>query len=291
MLSTSLGTNTYLTDMEGQPYQLFINLPFGETMAEQTGTGYQSPYKFNGKELDAETGLYYYGARYYDPQSSTWLSVDPLAEKYAGWTPYNYCGGNPIIFKDPNGKEILIFYKDENGKEQNFTYGLNAPVPQNEFVRSTIGAINFMKDNGLASKINQLASDERNVEIRQGEQNYNKASAAFWNPNSGYLTKEGEQIEPVYGLANELGHQWYGLYLPGPTPSEIAVDGFKNNPWDHPKSGEKRGANFNPTADYGKWHGFEEYLVIMIWDNRLLINTGKPPRLHHFGSQFETNGT
>jgi hypothetical protein len=39
-----LGTNTYLTDMEGQPYQMFINLPFGETMAEQTGTGYQSLY-------------------------------------------------------------------------------------------------------------------------------------------------------------------------------------------------------------------------------------------------------
>jgi RHS repeat-associated protein len=92
--------------MEGRPYQMFINLPFGELMAEQTGTGYQSPYKFNGKELDAETGLYYYGARYYDPQSSTWLSVDPLAEKYAGWTPYNYCVGNPVVFVDPDGRDI-----------------------------------------------------------------------------------------------------------------------------------------------------------------------------------------
>ena len=94
--------------MEGQPYQLFINLPFGELMAEQTGTRYQSPYKFNGKELDPETGLYYYGARYYDPQSSTWLSVDPLAEKYAGWTPYNYCVGNPVVFVDPDGREVDI---------------------------------------------------------------------------------------------------------------------------------------------------------------------------------------
>ena len=103
MLSTSLGTNTYLTDMEGQPYQLFINLPFGELMAEQTGTGYQSPYKFNGKELDPETGLYYYGARYYNPQSSTWLSVDPLAEKYPSLTPYAYCANNPFLFLDEYG--------------------------------------------------------------------------------------------------------------------------------------------------------------------------------------------
>ena len=34
-------------------------------------------YRFNGKEVDEETGLAYYGARYYDNQLSMWLSVDP----------------------------------------------------------------------------------------------------------------------------------------------------------------------------------------------------------------------
>ncbi len=56
-----LGSNTFVTDMTGQPYQMFVNLPFGETMAEQTSTGYfLNQYKFNGKELDQETGLYHY---------------------------------------------------------------------------------------------------------------------------------------------------------------------------------------------------------------------------------------
>ncbi|WP_374541771.1 RHS repeat-associated core domain-containing protein [Flavobacterium sp.] len=41
---------------------------------------YTNRYKFNGKELDEETGFYYYGARYYNPKFSIWLSVDPLAE-------------------------------------------------------------------------------------------------------------------------------------------------------------------------------------------------------------------
>ncbi|MDD2964220.1 MAG: RHS repeat-associated core domain-containing protein [Bacteroidales bacterium] len=87
-------------------------------MAEQTSTGYfQNVYKFNGKsqrsedpdpsgQLDTETGLYYYGARYYDPRGSLWLSVDPMMEKYAGWSPYNYTVGNPVVFVDPDGMDI-----------------------------------------------------------------------------------------------------------------------------------------------------------------------------------------
>lgn len=107
-----LGTNTLLTDMDGNAYQMFLNLPFGETMAEQSGSAYyQSPYKFNGKELDKETGLYYYGARYYDPRTSMWLGVDPMVEKYPGISPYNYCANNPIIFIDPDGNKIELFHE------------------------------------------------------------------------------------------------------------------------------------------------------------------------------------
>ncbi|WP_236255547.1 RHS repeat-associated core domain-containing protein [Chryseobacterium indoltheticum] len=62
-----------------------------------------SPYKFNGKELDAETGYYYYGARYYNPRVSLWLNVDPLAEKMPSWSPYVYTFNNPINLVDPDG--------------------------------------------------------------------------------------------------------------------------------------------------------------------------------------------
>lgn len=104
-----LGTSTFLTDFNGNAYQFFLNLPFGETMAEQKGTEfYQSPYKFNGKELDEETGLYYYGARYYDPKVSVFLSVDPHAEKYTSVGAYVYCINNPINVIDPDGKDIIF---------------------------------------------------------------------------------------------------------------------------------------------------------------------------------------
>lgn len=87
------------------PYQFFLNLPFGETMYEQHSYAedFQNRYKFNGKELDDETGLYYYGARYYDPRTSIWLSVDPLAEQTPSWTPYRYGFNNPVRMTDPTG--------------------------------------------------------------------------------------------------------------------------------------------------------------------------------------------
>src|SRR5690606_29981732 len=94
-------------------------LPFGETLVEEHLNSYNSPYKFNGKELDAETGWYYYGARYYNPKWSIWLSVDPLAEEFPGWSPYNYTFDNPIRFTDPYGlapTEIIGTTKSDANK-------------------------------------------------------------------------------------------------------------------------------------------------------------------------------
>ena len=82
-------------------------------MAEQKSItqNYATPYKFTGKELDEETGLYYFGARYYAPRESIWLSTDPLAEKYPNVSPYAYALNNPIVLTDPDGREPIPFYR------------------------------------------------------------------------------------------------------------------------------------------------------------------------------------
>lgn len=86
---------------------------YGEVFIEERNGTWNTPYLFNGKELDEETSLYYYGARYLNPTNGMWLSTDPLFEKYVGMSPYNYCAGNPVKLVDPDGREI-----EEGSKEE-----------------------------------------------------------------------------------------------------------------------------------------------------------------------------
>ena len=66
-------------------------------------------FTFTGKERDEETGYGYFGARYMDHELMTmWLSVDPLADKYPGISPYNYCAWNPVKLVDPDGEEGIV---------------------------------------------------------------------------------------------------------------------------------------------------------------------------------------
>ena len=63
-------------------------------------------YTFSAKERDSETGLSYFGSRYYSSDLSIWLSVDPMAGKYPSLSPYVYCANNPVRLVDPNGEEV-----------------------------------------------------------------------------------------------------------------------------------------------------------------------------------------
>ncbi|MDH5366185.1 MAG: hypothetical protein OEW67_04310 [Cyclobacteriaceae bacterium] len=103
-----LGSTSYMTDASGEVYQHLEYFAFGETFVEEHNNTDNTPYLFNGKELDEETGLYYYGARYYDAQVSVMLSVDRFAEKYPGLSPYSYVANNPIKYVDINGDSLYI---------------------------------------------------------------------------------------------------------------------------------------------------------------------------------------
>ncbi|MDH5381342.1 MAG: DUF4329 domain-containing protein [Cyclobacteriaceae bacterium] len=109
-----LGSTSYITDATGEVYQHLEYFAFGETFVEEHSNTNRTPYLYNGKELDAlpsvvkrrreETGLYYYGARYYDPVTSIFVSVDPLAEKYGFQSGYVYAANNPVRYVDVNGE-------------------------------------------------------------------------------------------------------------------------------------------------------------------------------------------
>ena len=112
-----LGSTALVTDNDGNVVQSVAYIPYGEVFIEERNGTWNTPYLFNGKELDEETGLYYYGARYLNPTNGMWLSVDPLFKKYVGMSPYNYCAGNPVKLVDPDGKRTFNIVGEDGVSE------------------------------------------------------------------------------------------------------------------------------------------------------------------------------
>ena len=97
---------------ESLPFGTEGNLSFSRSTANSSLLTANSSYTFSAKEKDSETGLSYFGSRYYSSDLSIWLSVDPQASKYPSLSPYVYCANNPVKLVDPNGEEIVNVYKD-----------------------------------------------------------------------------------------------------------------------------------------------------------------------------------
>jgi RHS repeat-associated protein len=108
--SDHLGSSNVVTDQSGYQAGLTEFTPFG-SISRQEGT-YDPQHKFTGKELD-ENGLYFYGARYYDPQLGRFISADTVVQ--APYDPqslnrYSYCRNNPINYVDPTGHSFWDFF-------------------------------------------------------------------------------------------------------------------------------------------------------------------------------------
>ena len=133
--SDHLGSAQFVTDWRGKQYEHIEYTPYGELWIEEVAAGLDKlPFRFTGKEMDEETGLYYYGARYLDPKYSRWLSGDPALIDYIPKAPiddeakkhnenlpgmggvfnvvnlhlYHYAGNNPVKYEDPDGRVPLV---------------------------------------------------------------------------------------------------------------------------------------------------------------------------------------
>ena len=107
----------------GTVEQITNYYPFGAPYSDATTTNptFQR-YKYNGKELELMHGLkwYDYGARWYDPLLVNWNRPDPSHKDYYPWSPYVYCGDNPMNAVDPDGRET--------GLPEEILFGLTHPL-------------------------------------------------------------------------------------------------------------------------------------------------------------------
>jgi RHS repeat-associated protein len=199
-----LGNNRIVTDGSGNIQQNTNYYPYGGMTYISTNQGEQQ-FKYNGKEYDPMHGLneYDYGARQYDPAIGKFTTMDPLCEKYYHISPYAYCGGNPVVFFDPNGEEptpaeAALMAMHVTGRWGNWILSggwkpsatnLGIELPQTE---------------GLKSRIY-----ERELEDHSKEYAYVTAGTDFfsyddWKNNFLQLSGESTQYRESVGVARKL---------------------------------------------------------------------------------------
>ena len=121
-----LGSTGFVTDANGKLYEHIEYFPFGETWVQEHSNTLRTPYLFTGKEFDQETGLYYFGARYYDPRTSVWQSADPILGKYL---PMDARASSERFIKALNGENIPVdarIYRSSTSAL--YSYVINNPV-------------------------------------------------------------------------------------------------------------------------------------------------------------------
>ncbi|MGL1900705.1 MAG: hypothetical protein OCC49_01125 [Fibrobacterales bacterium] len=134
-----LGTVNQITTNEAIPSVVarYTFDPYGNLESYQGS--YHTNYFYTTKEWVPEMGMYYFGARYYDPHTLQWMSTDPLFEFNS---PYSYVGGNPLRLIDPDGKDAILTKNDVDNtitiESTIFIYGDEASADVAEQIQGNI---------------------------------------------------------------------------------------------------------------------------------------------------------
>ena len=163
-----LGSSSFITNLEGEVVQHIEYVPFGEVFIEERNNVWNTPYLFNAKEFDEETGLYYYGARYYEPRISLWMTTDPLEEEYPNIITYGFCHNNPVVLVDPDGMGDYYnkngIWLGNDGKKDNLAYLADVVLDKDgskHFQNATVLSLKNSELNIFANTVAQESSGDK----------------------------------------------------------------------------------------------------------------------------------
>ena len=207
-----LGSSSYITNLDGEVVQHIEYVPFGEVFFEERNNVWNTPYLFNAKEFDEETGLYYYGARYYDPRLSLWMSTDPMQEKHPNISTYCYTANNPIKFVDPDGNDIVIAGKENtsvtlttdlidirvNASSLGVNWGGNYVLQGEELLSATLDIVGIIDPSGVADGLNAT------LQAKNGDWLGASISAIGLVPYVGDVAKLGKLGKDVKIIENAI---------------------------------------------------------------------------------------
>jgi RHS repeat-associated protein len=225
-----------ITNLDEEVVQHVEYVPFGEVFIEERNNTWNTPYLFNAKELDEETGNYYYGKRYYEPRISQFLSVDRFAEEYPSISSYAYCANNPLKYTDPTGDTIRVSIYNATaqtinsyyyGADANGNYGFigsdGALYQGNDsFANSLTTALGKLREKGAGrALVDDLANSTNTVTISNSKENatYAESNTIGWNDAN---ANPGSFRPGFVGLGHEMGHiqaVWNNITFPGTMPT------------------------------------------------------------------------
>ncbi|HEX7185573.1 MAG TPA: SpvB/TcaC N-terminal domain-containing protein [Thermoanaerobaculia bacterium] len=153
-----LGSAQFLTNEQGYPHEHLEYFPSGEFWVNEHADTLNTPFLFSGKEIDGETGLSYFGARYYEPRQGQWISVDPILDEMLDTERlkapdlsegvfglpglvYGYVGNDPLNNIDPDGHAKIANSKKGKafeGKIQKKLNSLKVRGGVQKFVREAV---------------------------------------------------------------------------------------------------------------------------------------------------------